>query len=194
MAHAGRVNIDSPGLLSSLFSIPAFSKKESPPMVRNLLATLSAVVLFASFGCTTTSEKSNAAVAADFKLQDLNGKTVKLSDFKGKPVLLDFWATWCQPCRDAIPGIEKLHKAYSDQGLVVLGVSMDQGGWDSVRTFVKERGMTYIILKGTDDVSSDYQVRTIPMLVIIDKTGKVVKRHLGIGGDDELEKDVKAVL
>ncbi len=163
-------------------------------MVRKFLAILTAVTLAACFACTTKSEKNNAAAAAEFKLQDLDGKTVKLSDFKGKPVLLDFWATWCPPCRDAIPAIEKLHKAYADKGLVVVGVSMDQGGWDSVRTFVKEQGMTYIILKGTDDVSSDYQVRTIPMLVIIDKTGKIVKRHLGIGGDNELEKDIKAVL
>ena len=167
--------------------------KEFVPMVRKFLVTLTAVVLVACFACTK-DEKTNAAQAPEFKLQDLNGKTVKLSDFKGKPVLLDFWATWCPPCRDSIPAIQKLQKAYADKGLIVLGVSMDQGGWDSVRAFVKEQGMTYSILKGTDDVTADYQVRTIPMLVIIDKTGKVVKRHLGVGGDDELEKDIKAVL
>jgi len=151
------------------------------------------LILISSSACTAPSDKSGA-VAAGFKLQDLNGKTVRLSDFKGKPVLLDFWATWCPPCREAIPEIEKIQKAYADKGLVVIGVSLDQGGWDLVRTFVKEQGMTYIILKGNDDVSTDFQVRTIPMLVIIDKNGRIVRRHLGVGADDELEKDIKAVL
>jgi thiol-disulfide isomerase/thioredoxin len=144
------------------------------------------------FGCTTKNEGS--AAASDFTLQDLNGKTVKLSDFKGKPVLIDFWATWCPPCRASIPGIEKLHKTYSGRGLVVLGVSLDQGGWDSVKSFATEIGITYTVLKGTDDVASQYQVRTIPMLVIMNKEGKIVKRYLGVGEDDELEKDIKSVL
>jgi thiol-disulfide isomerase/thioredoxin len=145
------------------------------------------------FSCTNKNERATDA-ASDFKLQDLDGKTVKLSEFKGKPVLIDFWATWCPPCRASIPGIEKLHKSYSGKGLVVLGISLDQGGWDSVKEFVTESGITYTVLKGTEDVASKYQVRTIPMLVIVDKEGKVYKRYLGFGDDDQLDKDVKSVL
>ncbi|HSA78369.1 MAG TPA: TlpA disulfide reductase family protein [Nitrospirota bacterium] len=145
------------------------------------------------FGCTNKSEQA-ADAASDFKLQDLGGKTVKLSEFKGKPVLLDFWATWCPPCRASIPEIEKLHKSYSSKGLVVLAISLDQGGWDSVKDFVTESGITYTVLKGTDDVASKYHVRTIPMLVIVDKEGKIYKRYLGLGDDDQLDKDVKSVL
>ena len=122
-------------------------------------------VIVLLFGCTNKSERATDA-ASDFKLQDLEGKTVKLSEFKGKPVLLDFWATWCPPCRASIPGIEKLHKSYGGKGLVVLGISLDQGGWDSVKDFVTESGITYTVLKGTDDVATKYNVRTIPMLVI----------------------------
>jgi len=144
------------------------------------------------FGCTARNETS--AGASDFKLQDLNGKTVKLSDFKGKPVLLDFWATWCPPCRASIPGIESLHKKYSGKGLVVLSISLDDGDWDSVKSFSAEAGITYPVLKGTEDVSSQFQVRTIPLVIIIDKEGKIVKRYLGFGDDDALEKDVKANL
>jgi thiol-disulfide isomerase/thioredoxin len=165
--------------------------KEIHAMFRKVLV-LSVMVVALLFGCTTKNERS--AAASDFTLQDLNGKTVKLSDFKGKPVLIDFWATWCPPCRASIPGIEKLHKTYSGRGLVVLGVSLDQGGWDSVKSFATEAGITYTVLKGTDDIASQYQVRTIPMLVIMDKEGKIVKRYLGVGEDDELEKDVKSVL
>ena len=151
------------------------------------------IVFMLLLGCTNRSERA-ADAAADFKLQDLEGKTVKLSELRGKPVLLDFWATWCPPCREAIPGIEKLHRSYSGKGLVVLGISLDQGGWDSVKEFVTESGITYPVLKGTDDVATKYHVRTIPMLVIVDKEGKIYKRYLGFGDDDQLDKDVKSVL
>ncbi len=152
---------------------------------------LSTLVMALLFGCTAKSDISDAS---DFKLQDLNGKVIRLSDFKGKPVLLDFWATWCPPCRASIPGIEKLYKEYSGKGLVVLSISLDEGDWDSVKSFSIEKGITYPVLKGTEEVSSQFQVRTIPMLVIINKEGKIVKRYLGYGDDDELEKDIKTVL
>lgn len=151
------------------------------------------VLFFLLFGCPNKSERT-ADAAADFKLQDLNGKTVKLSELKGKPVLIDFWATWCPPCRDSIPGIEKLYKSYSGKGLVVLGISLDQGGWDDVKSFATEQGITYLVLKGTDEVATKYHVRTIPMLVIVDKEGKIYKRYLGVGEDDQLEKDIQSVL
>jgi cytochrome c biogenesis protein CcmG/thiol:disulfide interchange protein DsbE len=160
-------------------------------MSRKLLALSVVVIAFIS-GCTQRDRSDT--VAADFKLYDLSGKSVKLSDFKGKAVLLDFWATWCPPCRAAIPSIQRLHRNYGGKGLVVLGISTDQGGWDSVKSFVTEYGITYPILKGTADVFSEYQVRTIPMAVLLNREGKIVKRYLGFGGEDDLEKDVKAVL
>jgi thiol-disulfide isomerase/thioredoxin len=153
---------------------------------------LSILVMALLVSCTARNETS--AAASDFKLQDLNGKIVKLSDFKGKAVLIDFWATWCPPCRESIPGIEKLYKTYAGKGLVVLSISLDEGDWDSVKAFATERGITYPVLKGTEDVASQFQVRTIPMLVIINKEGKIVKRYLGFGDDYELDKDIKAVL
>ncbi len=155
-----------------------------------IFITASALLL----GCTSRSDRSSA-VAADFKLQDLNGKTVRLSDFKGKPVLIDFWATWCPPCRASIPEIVKLDKTYSSKGLVVISVSLDEGDWDAVKAYAKEVGITYPVLKANEDVTSDFLVRSIPMVVIINKEGKVVKRYLGLtGDDDDLEQDVKAVL
>ncbi len=158
------------------------------------LAVVVLVLAFAA-GCQErNSTKGGAAKAPDFTLQDLNGKNVKLSDFRGKVVVLEFWATWCPPCRESIPGIEKIYKAYKDKGLVVLAVSLDQGGWDSVKTFVSGRGMTYTVLKGDDDVTSEYQVRTIPMLLILDRSGNIAKRYIGLGSDEELEQDIKSVL
>jgi thiol-disulfide isomerase/thioredoxin len=145
------------------------------------------------FGCTNKGAQSEST-ASDFTLQDMSGKTVSLSDYKGKVVLLEFWATWCPPCRASIPGLEKLNKAYKDKGLVILAVSVDQGGWDVVRSFITEYGITYTVLKGTDDVAEKYQVRSIPMLLVLNKEGKISKRYLGFGSDDDLEKDIKTYL
>ncbi len=164
-------------------------------MIRKALF-LSIVVAAVFLGCTKSDVSSapTSGVAEDFSLRDLNGKKVTLSEFRGKPVLIDFWATWCPPCRESIPGIEKLYKAYSGKGLVVLGVSLDQGDWDSVKAFGSAQGITYPLLKGDEDVAVKYQVRTIPMLVIVSKDGKILKRFFGVNDDDELEKEIKAVL
>ena len=81
---------------------------------------------------------------------------------KGRVVLLEFWATWCPPCRASIPGIERLHEKYKDKGVVVLAVSMDDNGWDAVQSFVKENGIKYTVLKGNEDIAEKYQVRSIP--------------------------------
>ena len=157
---------------------------------------ISIMVLAVLIGCTRSDERSTVASgeAPNFKLQDLNGKTVQLSDFKGKPVVLDFWATWCQPCRDSIPNMVKLHTDYADKGLVILAISLDGGATEDIRSFQKEHGMTYTVLIGTEDVAAQYSVRTIPMMIVLDKTGKIRKRYLGSGNEDDIEETVKKLL
>ncbi len=155
-----------------------------------LIILITAILL----GCPDRRAPSGGTTAADFTLQDLNGKSVRLSDYKGKVVILDFWATWCPPCRASIPGLEKIYKAYKDKGLVILAVSLDQGEWDSVRSFSAEYGITYTVLKGNEDVSEKYQVRTIPMLLVINKEGLISKRYLGFGNDEDLENSIKSIL
>ena len=154
---------------------------------------MSFIVVALLFGCTSKSDQMDVT-AADFTLQDMSGNNVKLSHYRGKVVLLEFWATWCPPCRASIPGIEKMYKSLKDKGFVVLAVSMDEGDWNSVESFVRSYGITYPVLKGTDDVASKYRVRTIPLLLILDREGKISKRYLGFGMEDDLEKDVKALL
>lgn len=161
-------------------------------MFRHIVVT-AILVMAVLVGCTNKSGQSDGA-ASNFTLQDMSGKTVKLSDYKGKVVLLEFWATWCPPCRASVPGLEKLHNAYKDKGLVVLAVSVDQGSWDVVKSFMTEYGITYTVLKGTDDVAEKYQVRNIPMLLVLNKEGKISKRYMGFGSDEELERDIKAYL
>lgn len=147
-----------------------------------------------ALGCTDKSAQPDASTPSDFALQDMSGKTVKLSDYKGKVVLLEFWATWCPPCRESVPGLEKLHKAYKGKGLVVLALSLDQGNWDEVKSFIAHQGITYAVLQATDEVTADYQVRSIPMTLVVNKEGKIAKRYLGGGYDEEMEKYVKAIL
>ena len=164
-------------------------------MFRRAVA-VSIIVLAVLMGCTRSDERSTVASgdAPNFKLQGLNGRTVQLSDYKGKPVVLDFWATWCQPCRDSIPGMAKLNADYADKGLVILAISVDGGATEDIRTFQKEHGMAYTVLMGTEEMADQYHVRTIPMVVVIDKSGKIVKRYLGAGNEDEIEKTVKQLL
>ncbi|MGE5809715.1 MAG: peroxiredoxin family protein [Nitrospirota bacterium] len=162
-------------------------------MVKRILAALILIMSILS-GCTNRDVPHGGSTAKDFTLPDLNGNKVKLSDYKGKVVLLEFWATWCPPCRASIPGIEKLHETYKNKGLAVLAVSLDEGGWDTVKSFVQKNGITYLVLRGNEEVAEKYQVRTIPLILILDKDGKISKRYLGFGNEEDLEKDIKAVL
>lgn len=147
------------------------------------------------FGCTEKTEKAGSTIAPNFTLQDMNGNSVSLSDYRGKVVLLEFWATWCPPCRAAIPGLETLYKKYKDKGLVILAVSMDNSSdWEFVKSFIKDYRMTYPVLKGTEEVSALFHVRAIPLLLVLDKKGSIVKQHVGFVYEDALEKDVQALL
>jgi thiol-disulfide isomerase/thioredoxin len=172
-----------------------------PGMIEEFLMIRRSIVLLmiavvALLGACVSGEKSDGAVkgAPNFTLQDIDGQNISLSGLKGKVVVLDFWAMWCPPCRASIPGIEKLHKTYAGKGLVILGISLDSGDWDSVKAFRTEYGITYPILKGTEDVAQRYLVRTIPMFVIVDKDGNIRKRYIGSGSEEEIEKEITPLL
>ena len=159
------------------------------------LAFLSVLVFLLAASCTR-SEKPAAtgSMAPNFTLQDIEGRNVALRDLKGKVVLLEFWATWCAPCRVSIPAIEKIYAAYEGKGLAILGISMDGGDWDSVKAFGKDFGISYPILRGDDAVSQKYMVRTIPMFILIDREGNIRHRFLGAGNEDKIEKEIKTLL
>ena len=133
-------------------------------------------------------------LAPSFTLQDLNGKRVSLSDFKGKVVLLDFWATWCGPCVRTIPHLDALHKKYKDQGLVVIGINNERDH-AKVKEFAKDR-ISYIILLDADKQFRQYGARSIPTAFYIDKDGKIRYRDVGFGPgkEKEMERKVKELL
>ena len=128
--------------------------------------------------------------AADFKLKSVTGKEFSLQDLKGKFVLLDFWATWCAPCRHDLPPVEKLHQEFHRKGLVVLGVN---GGEDleTVNEFLLSSKLSYPILLTADNiVTQSYNVNAFPTLVLIDADGKIVFYHVGAGGDKVLRESL----
>lgn len=134
-------------------------------------------------------------IAPDFTLTTLDGKKVKLSDYRGKAVLLNFWATWCGPCKVEIPWFMELEKQYGPQGLVVLGVAMDDDGKDSVPKFAREMKIDYTVVLGNDDVADQYGgVEGLPTTFYIDRDGKIVKKVAGLVSHSEIEDGIKSAL
>ena len=132
--------------------------------------------------------------APDFTLKDVDGKTVRLSDYKGKVVLLDFWATSCGPCRIEIPWFTEIQREKKDQGFAVLGVSLDDG-WDDVRPFVAEKKVNYRIVMGNDDTTHAYGgIAAIPTTLLIDKKGNIAAVHIGLASKKEFERGIEALL
>jgi len=133
--------------------------------------------------------------APDFELASLDGKKVKLSDYRGKAVVLNFWATWCPPCKVEMPWFVDLQKQYADEGLAVLGVAMDDSDPQKIAQFASEMGVNYQVLLGTDKVSEQYgNVDYLPTTFYIDRKGRIVGKAAGLLSRSEIENDAKLAL
>jgi len=120
------------------------------------------------------------ASAPDFTLKTIGGQEITLSGLRGKVVLLDFWATWCGPCKESIPHLTQLYKNYQDKGFELIGMSMDKSGdVEMVRRFVKSMDISYPIIMTPDEVARNYKVTGLPTTVLIDKEGKVREKIVG---------------
>lgn len=167
------------------------------------LGLVAVVVLFFLVSAQIRSGAANPAETAPapatpapaWTLQDVNGKPVHSADFAGKVVVLDFWATWCPPCRMEIPGFIELHKEYAGKGLVVVGVSLDQDGADGVKRFMDKQGMTYPVVMADQKIVEDFGgVEAIPTTFIIDRQGRIVRKHVGYTEGAEFEAEIKPLL
>ncbi len=135
------------------------------------------------------------AAATDFKLVDSNGKEVKLSDYKDKVVLLNFWATWCAPCEVEIPWFKEFEQTYRDRGFAVLGVSSDEEGWQAVRPFMKALSMNYRILLDDGKMPSPYkEIEALPTTYLVDRQGRVAVEHTGLVGKNVYEAGIQQLL
>jgi len=124
-------------------------------------------------------KKSSPGLAPDFTLKTIDGQEITLSKLKGKVVLLDFWATWCGPCRESIPHLIQLYKAYRENGFEMIGISLDKGDAAVVRNFAKSMDIPYPIVMATEEVARDYRVTSIPTTFFIDKEGKIREKIPG---------------
>lgn len=134
--------------------------------------------------------------APDFSLASVDGKaTLKLSDYKGKAVLLNFWATWCEPCKIEMPWFVELQKQYGPQGLQVLGVAMDDTDPKDISEFAHKMGVNYPIVVGKEAVGDQYGgIPYLPSTFYIDRDGKVINRVYGLVSRSEIEDDIKKAL
>lgn len=138
---------------------------------------------------------TKASVAPDFTLESLDGKSVRLSDLRGKAVLLNFWATWCGPCKIETPWFVELQNQYGAQGLQVIGVAMDDSSKDDIAKFAKDMGMNYPVLLGKEAVGDEYGgVPALPETFFIGRDGKIVGKIMGLESRSEIEDSVKQAL
>jgi peroxiredoxin len=134
-------------------------------------------------------------VAPDFVLKDADGKTVKLSDYKGKVVLLNFWATWCGPCKIEIPWFIDFEQRFKDRGFAVLGVSMDEDGWEIVKPYIEKHRVNYRNLLGNDSVAVQFGgVDSLPTTFLIDSTGRIASTHVGLVSKSNYENEIVHLL
>jgi cytochrome c biogenesis protein CcmG/thiol:disulfide interchange protein DsbE len=137
---------------------------------------------------------SDRVAAPDFMLTDENGKSVRLSERKGKVVLVNFWATWCGGCQIEIPWFRNLYTKYKNAGLDAIGISMDSDGWVSVRPYLKEKPIAYTIVIGNDTTAKEFHVTAMPVTVLIDRQGRIAATHSGIVAKATYEAEIESLL
>ena len=174
-------------------------------MVKNFL--IPAVLFLMLFNCGNVLKTSYTLAdgiedgqtdkqkAPDFTLYDTGGKEITLSDYAGKVVILDFWATWCGPCRMSIPDLVSIQSKYKDD-LVVIGISLDDNGTQTnIPSVVESLGINYPVVFGTMQVVNDYgNINAIPTSFIIDQSGNIIKTYVGLVPKETIEDELKKLL
>ncbi len=171
------------------------------PLVLVVVAFVVALMLYVGYhkarrsGESLTTRLAQSSPAPDFSLEALDGKSMRLSDFRGKAVLLNFWATWCGPCKIEMPWFVDLQQKYGAQGLQIVGVAMDDASKEDIGKFAKDMGVNYPILIGKEAVGDQYGgIPALPESFLIARDGKIVEKIIGLRGKAEIEDAIKEAL
>lgn len=149
-------------------------------MKKTLPLFVAAGIIAFALSAFARPQEENAA-APDFSLTDLAGKPLRLADFKGKLLVLNFWATWCPPCRAEIPDFISMHKEYADRGLAIVGVSVDQLTPSRLKEWVTKAGINYPVALASEEIVADYRPgEYIPATILVDGGGRIRYRHVGV--------------
>lgn len=175
-------------------------RRWAPKVFRTVaLAALAGAVIYAfspavrnQFG--SVGRQDQRATADNFAVRTLNGEKWSLGEQRGKVVLVNFWATWCPPCRVETPALVDLHKKYAEQGFTVAGISMDEDPQDTVPSFVTRYGIPYPILTPTSEMSLIDRVEALPTSILIDKSGRIARTYVGLVTEVGLSDDIEALL
>jgi peroxiredoxin len=155
------------------------------------ISVVLAVFLFTA--CAAQPEKRQKA--PNFSLQTQNGKVIELSKLKGKVVLVNFWATWCPPCRAEIPDFIEVYNTYKSKGIEIIGIALDEKGWSKVTPYIEEAKINYPIVLGSAEVVRQYGgIEAIPTTFIVDRKGYIVASQVGLVSKELLEQKLKSLL
>ena len=161
-----------------------------------------AALVFCCFANTAFAQNPNGVLkpanerktAPELGLEDSVGKQANLRDYRGKVVVLDFWATWCHGCKEEIPWFAEFQRKYGDQDLRVIGVSLDDEGWKVVKPFIKASSVPYRIVLGNDATAKAYGIGSMPDTFLIDREGRIAATNVGMVDRSGLEKNIQTLL
>ena len=169
---------------------PATQERYS--MKRGLILSIAFILFFIT---VNNAQSIQPQKAPNFALKSNDGKTVELAKLKGKAVIVNFWATWCGPCRAEIPDFIKLYDTYKSKGLEIVGIALDEDGWSIVKPFLEKNKLNYPVVLGTMDVVQQYGgIEGIPTTFFVDKKGNIVDRQVGMLTKPMLEQKIKVLL
>jgi len=157
-----------------------------------LRLSLTLLPLVAALGFTGPAFAQPAQPAPPFSVRDLDGRTLRLQDLRGRPVVLDFWATWCAPCRVSMPELDALQERFAEQGLVVIGLSLDEDDTPAVKRFVDRLGIRFRIALANEKMLAQYgPIRSAPTTVFINRRGQIVRRVVGYVDRETMESFIR---